>query len=220
MDKHDLSFFDRTSEWLVVERSLPHWSQAGCVCFVTWRLADSLPADALHRLDAELLVVLAGAGLNPHADWKTELARRDTKSRGKIHWKLFATRDKFLDSGYGGCHLAKSGCAKIVLDSLLHFDRQRYFLTDAVIMPNHIHFLAAFANEDLFLKQCTQWKRFTGRKINAKLQTRGEFWQVDQFDHLIRGPEQFDYYRRYRAENPLKAGLAKNQYLHFQKSLT
>lgn len=25
-------------------RNLPHWEQAGCTSFITWRLADSLPA--------------------------------------------------------------------------------------------------------------------------------------------------------------------------------
>jgi hypothetical protein len=25
---------------------------------------------------------------------------------------------------------------------------------------------------------------------------QGEFWQVEQFDHLVRSPEQFEHYRR------------------------
>lgn len=46
-------------------------------------------------------------------------------------------RDKYLDQGHGECHLAKPDCAEIVLESLQRFDTERYFLTDAIVMPNH-----------------------------------------------------------------------------------
>ena len=220
MDRTDITFFDPHADWTVIERGLPHWSQAGCVCFVTWRLADSLPAEVLERIDREIESVLQKEGLEPGGDWKKQLAQQTAKRRGEIQWKLFKTRDRFLDQGFGACHLSKRQCSTIVLDSLKKFDMERYFLTDAVIMPNHAHFLCAFSDERLFLKQCTEWKRYTGRKINQTLGLRGEFWQVDQFDHLIRSPEQFEHYRRYIASNPQQAKLSKDCYLHYQKLLT
>ena len=70
------------------------------------------------------------------------------------------------------------------------------------------------------LKQCTEWKRYSGRQINDRLGLRGEFWQTDQFDHLIRSPEQFEYYRCYIAENPVRAKLPADAFLYFWKQLT
>ena len=47
MQQSDLEFFDPAADCHVVERKLPHWIQAGALCFVTWRANDSLPADFL-----------------------------------------------------------------------------------------------------------------------------------------------------------------------------
>jgi len=220
MDKTSISYFDPQAEWLIVERGLPHWAQAGCVVFITWRLGDSLPSEILNALDQQIAEVLLQENLNPSGNWKLELAQRDTTTRGRVQWKLFATRDKFLDDGLGACHLANPQYANIALNSLLRFDDDRYYVTDTVVMPNHIHFLCSFQDAESMLKQCMEWKRFTGRGINKLIGRSGEFWQVDQFDHLIRSPEQFDHYRRYIAANPKKANLSAGSYLHFQKPLT
>jgi len=83
-----------------------------------------------------------------------------------------------------------------------------------------VHFLCAFGADPEMLKQCTTWKRYTSRQINRRSGRTGEFWQVDQFDHLIRSPEEFEHYRRYIAENPGKAGLKKGQYRHYRKRLS
>ena len=219
MKREDLRFFDRTDEYLVTERVLPHWVQAGTISFITWRLGDSLPKSVLRRLDRDVAAVLAANGLSPEDDWKEQLRRLRPAERSRIHWELFITRDKYLDAGYGRCWLAKRVHAHEVLKSLRRFDEDRYFLTDVVVMPNHVHFLAAFGQPELMLAQCTSWKRYLGRKINSAEHLRGQFWQKDQFDHLVRSEEEFERYRRYIAENPRAAGLEQGQYLHYQKRL-
>jgi len=45
----DLHFFDRQSNYTVIERKLPHWVQPGVVCFITWRTNDSIPAAVLEQ---------------------------------------------------------------------------------------------------------------------------------------------------------------------------
>jgi hypothetical protein len=32
-----IQVFDPTQEYAVIERRLPHWVQAGTICFITWR---------------------------------------------------------------------------------------------------------------------------------------------------------------------------------------
>ena len=217
MKREDLSAFDPQADFSVVERALPHWHQAGTICFITWRLADSLPRQALEQLDEAIKEVLENDNLS--TDWKQQFATRSPSARGKVHRKLFQARDKFLDTGYGECWLASPGCAAEVLKSLRYFDEDRYFLTDVIVMPNHVHFLCAFNHEAAMLKQCEDWKRYMARMINKRVGRTGELWQVDQFDHLIRSPEQFEHYRRYISDNPKKAGLTPGQFLHYTKPL-
>ena len=92
-------------------------------------------------------------------------------------------------------------------------------MTDFVVMPNHIHLLAAFADEDGMLAQCASWKHFTAREINRQLEISGHFWQQDGFDHLVRTEQQFHAFRKYIADNGAKARLSPGEFLHFSKSI-
>jgi hypothetical protein len=42
-------------------------------------------------------------------------------------------------------------------------------------MPNHVHLLAAFANEEAMLSQCESWKHYTARAINRARLKPGEY---------------------------------------------
>ena len=117
-----------------------------------------------------------------------------------------------LDDCHGACVLRRPELSQIVADSLRHFDGDRYELTDFVVMPNHVHVLAAFPRSEAMLQQCDSWKHFTATKINRILGVKGRLWQQDGFDHLVRSSEQFEYLRDYIASNPIKAKLKPNDY--------
>jgi putative transposase len=87
-------------------------------------------------------------------------------------------------------------------------------------MPNHVHLLAAFPDEEAMLAQCESWKHYTATQINRRLGENGRFWQQDGFDHLVRSEEQWEYLRRYIAANPARARLSEGEYLHFSKKLS
>jgi type I restriction enzyme R subunit len=95
----------------------------------------------------------------------------------------------------------------------LRFDRQRYRLGDFIVMPNHVHLLAAFAAAEAMTAQCDSWLHYTVFQINKVMGKKGKFWQQEPFDHLVRSLEQYDYLRRYIADNPGKAGLKPGEYL-------
>jgi putative transposase len=215
----ELQSFDPQQDVAVVSKSLPHWAQAGTITFITWRTADSLPAAALQRFTAERDQLLRTFQLDPRGNWKAQPDELPAADRRRIQQALFQAWDDRLDAGHGVCRLATPALSQLVLESLLYFDGDRYFLTDAVIMPNHVHLLVAFRDEESLLAQCSSWKRFTARQINAQLGASGEFWQVEQFDHLVRSHEHFDHYRNYIAENPRRAQLAPGTFCHFSKSL-
>jgi len=119
-----------------------------------------------------------------------------------------------------GSHCWHCREAKLVGDSLRYFDGDRYELTDFVVMPNHVHLLAAFPDEQSMLAQCESWKHFTATQIHRRLGRRGRFWQQDGFDRLVRSAEHFDYLRRYIAENPARGKLGPEEVLHYSKRLT
>jgi len=215
----DFQYFDPKQEVSIVQKNLPHWAQAGTLAFITWRTADSLPKAAHDRITAERQLLLAKFGIDALGDWKFEITKLPPADRSRLQWSLFTAWDRQLDRGAGDCLLAQPELSAMVAQSLLHFDGVRYELTDFVVMPNHVHILAAFATDDAMLQQCTSWKRFSAHQINTMTKRTGEFWQVEQFDHLVRSEEHFHRYQRYIADNPRAAGLAEGQYVVYSKEL-
>jgi putative transposase len=96
----------------------------------------------------------------------------------------------------------------------LHFDGDRYRMGDFIIMPTHVHLLAAFASAEAMKEQCDSWLHYTARQINLTIGENGKFWQQEPFDHLIRSAEQYEHVRQYIADNPRKAGVKSGEYLY------
>ncbi len=81
-------------------------------------------------------------------------------------------------------------------------------------MPNHAHLLVCLFPEARLKKQCYSWKHYSASGINDALGEKGEFWQRESFDHLVRDEQHFERFRRYIAENPKKAGLKEDEYYY------
>jgi type I restriction enzyme R subunit len=215
-----LRFFDHDAERRIVERRLPHWSQAGTVCFITWRTHDSMPKAVLDQWREDRVRWLVQHDFDPSDPQCNEKLQRLRPDLGRVFVKEFWNRwQDHLDAGHGACVLRRPELAHIVTQSLHHFDGQRYLLLDFVIMPNHAHVLVVFPDEDSMLEQCESWKHFTATRINRQLKQRGRFWQQDGFDHLVRSEEQFEYLRDYIAQNPKKAKLNTGEYVLYSKPL-
>lgn len=223
MRESELPFrlFDAGADVAIVQRRLPHWSQPGTLCFVTWRTNDSLPKQVLDRWHGTRRDWLLRHGIIATSDdeWRSQLRGLQPQLRNEFYQTLAARWQEHLDDCHGACVLKRPDLGEIVANSLRHFDGDRYDLTDFVVMPNHAHVLVAFPDEESLLDQCDSWKHFTATQLNRKLGTSGRFWQQDGFDHLVRSVDQFEYLRRYIAENPLKAHLVEGQFAHYSKSL-
>jgi REP element-mobilizing transposase RayT len=213
-----LHLFDREAKVNVVERRLPHWAQAGAITFITWRTDDSIPAPILAQWRADRCRWLRSHGIDPNEPtWQTLLATLEPVRQREFRREFSQRWHNELDAGHGACVLHELELAQIVADSLKHFDGDRYVITDFVVMPNHVHLLAAFRDEAAMLAQCESWKHYTAVKINRLLSRKGRFWERDSFDHLVRTQEQFEWIRRYIAENPAKARLRAGQFIHYSK---
>ncbi|MBA2436708.1 MAG: DEAD/DEAH box helicase [Verrucomicrobiota bacterium] len=108
----------------------------------------------------------------------------------------------------------------IVLESLLHWNEERYTLYAACVMPDHVHLLFEPAiketsgGETVFFSLREIFhsiKSHTARVINKVAGTTGPVWEEEWFDRLIRSErdlqEKFDYVLR----NPSDAGLERGE---------
>ncbi len=77
-----------------------------------------------------------------------------------------------------------------------------------------VHLLVAFGTESSLKDQCASWLRYTARQLDRTTGSSGKFWQPEPFDHLVRGPEQYDSLRQYIADNPRKANLRPGESLY------
>lgn len=220
MPESCFGFFDPQTEHSVIERRLPHWSQPGALAFITFRTHDSMPKHIVEEWLAEKTRLLIANGIDPSADdGKIELTKLSQSVATRIQNQLSDRWHQQLDACHGLCVLRQPQLSLIVADSLQKFDGDRYELTDYVIMPNHVHLIAAFPEEASMLKQCESWKHYTAREINKQLGNLGRFWQQDGFDHLIRSEEQLRYLRKYIWSNPDKAGLAAESCRRYSRAI-
>lgn len=206
--------FDPKAEFFIYEHCRPHWSQTGAVVFITFRTADSIPFEVVRRWDREKQQWMQQRAKGADGHWSTILATLSPKDRADFQRDFNRCREAYLDTCHGRCLLKRPELAKIVADSLLHFDHQRYRLGDFIVMPNHVHLLAAFPTSEAMRHQCDAWLHYTAFRINATIGEKGKFWQQEPFDHLVRSPEQYEYFRQYIADNPEKAALRAGEYFY------
>lgn len=204
--------FDPKSEFLIRDGVRPHWSQAGVIVFITARLHDSIPDEVLRRWEREKQDWMIRHGHQGH--WSDVLPTLTETEQNTFRQHFNRCREDLLDDCLGACVLRDPENAAIVSDSLMHFDGERYRMGDFVVMPNHIHLLAAFPDADTMTKQCDSWLHYTARQINLRIGRSGKLWQQEPFDHLVRSAEQYEYLRQYIADNPIKARLAPGSFLY------
>lgn len=163
-------------------KKLPHFDSPGAQQFITYRLADAMPASRRREWEAFLKL------------------EDDLEKQRKI--------EAYLDRGYGQCHLRDSRIAGLVQENLWHHDGKKYRLLAWVVMPNHVHLLVEIWDVPLgeILKS---WKSYTSKTANKILGRAGTFWEDDYFDHYLRDDEHYRRVVHYIENNPNKAGLVK-----------
>jgi type I restriction enzyme R subunit len=150
-------------------------------------------------------------------NWKTRLQVLPEELQREFERRFNRAFHEHLDAGHGECLMKLSHIRSLVAEAFHYFDAKRYALGDYVIMPNHVHLLAWFpeVSEVSMKKQCASWKRVSSLAINRALGRKGHFWQGESYDHIVRSEAQFEHFRTYIAENPVKAKLREGEYTHF-----
>jgi hypothetical protein len=223
MSSDCLGFFDPSQPIENAAGNLPHWRQEGVTYFVTFRLADALPAETLALWHRE------------HEDWHRRHPPPHTAAQRHDYHERFIVRfQKWLDAGHGACVLDEPVVRRIVATAIKHFaDKStsgilplsspdaarsrgyggqpaRYSLREWVVMPNHVHVVVTPLAGHNLSKILHSWKSFTATAINRQLGHRGALWQKESFDHIVRSADQLERIERYIHDNP--RGLAADQY--------
>jgi putative transposase len=181
---------------------LPHWEVAGGRYFVTVRLADSLPAEVVARLQE---IHRALAATDPASDQFAALQRQS-----------FRTMEKYLDAGTGSCALRDPHCAQVIITELAALSEWSVDAAHYTIMPNHWHaLLVPRAGCVHSLEQVM--KRLKGRsakQLRRIVGGRGAIWQGEWFDRWMRDDSEWEKTVAYIRNNPVKAGLASRWEKH------
>ena len=180
---------------------LPHCDYPGLVQFVTFRLADSMPASR-------------------RGEWEHLLKIEDDREK---RTKL----EEYLDRGVGECHLRNPQIANIAENAMLNFHSKRYELLAWCVMPNHVHALVHVWQTPLW-KTVRSWKHFIQMQANRLLAERrlparrdsevnnnepcrrpALQWQREYWDTFMRDEAQEKTAIRYIENNPVKARLCR-----------
>lgn len=198
-------FYDPHSETKKHRHRLPHWQQPGKFCFITWRLADSLPQELLQ------------SWLHERNVWLRKHPPPWDAAKKQYYRREFTERfDAWLDAGHGSCLLRQPALSKIVSNALHHFDGMRYSVGAFVIMPNHVHVLFALGASHDIRSIMQTWKGFTAHAINKQLERTGQLWQEDYWDRLLRSDIYLERCLNYIKSNPAKANLREGEYVHYE----
>ena len=181
-----MNYLNLSDEILKHGQELPHWQQGDAMQFVTFRLADSMPAAKLREWkdgrDAWLLV---------HPKPWTPDEEKDYQKR--FIWHL----EGLLDEGAGSCLLKVPANRDFLEASLMCFHGAKVEHQAWVIMPNHVHLI--FTPLSPLEKLIQAWKGVSARKIG-----QGRIWQKNYRDTMIRDGAHFANAVRYIRRNPAK----------------
>jgi putative transposase len=191
---------------LKYHRHLPHIQPQGATLFITFRLADSIPLAVREKLRQEKAQIEARLRRLTDPAERTRVAYREQR-------RLFGKWDQALDCNRRGPHwLRRPDVAQLVVDELHRLDKQHYLMDAFCVMPNHVHLVFTPLTDEngqyYALSRLMQTiKGRTAIQANQCLHRRGQFWQHESYDHVVRDDAEWRRIVQYVLNNPVKAGL-------------
>lgn len=188
-------------------RHLPHYQPLGATLFVTFRLAGSLPVAVVDELENCRREV--EQRLNRIDDLEERSRQADLENRIS-----FGQWDAALHSrSVGPFWLSEVAVGDMVAESLRFRDGRVCRLEAFSIMPNHVHLVLtplqkADGEFHALPTILHSLKRHTAYQANLLLGRRGQFWQDESYDHVVRDEAEYNRIVTYVLNNPVKAGLA------------
>lgn len=185
----------------IYTRNLPHWRQAGATYFVTFHLADALPANKRNDLAA----------------MRREWELRYPPPRSEAVWREYARTtfrlvEQWIDAGDGACWFRRAEYAGELRRAILHFHEARYEVGSFVIMANHCHLVIRPFDGYELEELIGGMKSVTTNFVNRTEGSRGDLWQQESYDRIIRDAEHLWRVVQYIGANPRRAGIAREDW--------
>lgn len=173
-------------------RNLPHLHYTEGNYFVTFRLKDSLPLKLIEELRNSL---------------EKDLAELSLKEK-----KLFKKYDELLDFGkYGENYLRNKKVASLIKETIEKYENKLYQVICYRIMPNHVHIVITILDIGKTLSDIMKLiKGSSSISINKLLDRKGNLWQAESFDRLIREEKEMYNIIKYVLLNPVKTNLVSD----------
>ncbi len=206
------------NDQIIYKRNLPHIHPKDAILFITFRLAESLPANVLRKLQQERENEIDRLRKR-YGDKEFE------REKYKLEKRHFGRLDEWLDRAATGPQwLKEERLARIVADKMHALDGKNYKLIAYCIMSNHVHLLFDTSGYDQVSTTNVAGKTknypvgdtmrllkgSTSRFCSLELKRTGAFWHKESYDHFVRDDEELHRIIEYILNNPVKAGLVEN----------
>lgn len=149
--------------------------------------------------------------------------KRDYFEKQRVTY--FERFEALLDGTTDGPHwLGEDRIASIVADAIHFRDKKEYDMLAFCIMPNHVHMVVTVGRRDpspynakakkpeyplTAILENLKW--FTAIECNKVLNRKGQFWQHESYDHVIRDGEELECTLWYVMNNPVSARLVDSR---------
>jgi len=212
-------------------RRLPHIQPRDATYFVTYRLVGSIPKIMLTKLKSEKedfeRKLLRVKDENKRAELLYNYRKRYFKKFDDILDKIVSGPDWLKDDNAAG----------IVANAMHFYDETRYDLYAYCIMPNHVHMVFHVSRDHLSINGnelstieydnphtktaqpgkkryivtdiLESIKKYTATRCNDVLNRKGQFWQRESYDHIVRNEKELIRIIKYVLNNPVKAGFVE-----------
>ncbi|MDD2332136.1 MAG: transposase [Candidatus Cloacimonetes bacterium] len=189
-------------------RNLPHIQVKGCVLFITWRLAFTLP----NNLNTKLREL---------REEQSEKSKHQSDKFQKLLNATYAQKRFYLfDELLGNITDTEINLCTKPIDDILpkiirEYDNVMYQLHSYCIMPNHVHILIKplpQEESELFYPCNMIMRKIKGnssRSINSALGRSGKLWMEESYDRMVRNEKEYERTANYILNNPVKAGLVE-----------
>ncbi len=186
-------------------------------------MKDSVPKKALKRYTDEL-ELLGDAIFNHVSSRRLEIAAPNPDIE-KLRLQYYSLRKKYIKA-YDDLldaernppvNLSNPVNTKIIAEAILFWEGKKLSNRAWSIMPNHVHWVLQLLEKDedgkpVYLQDILQSvKRHSASQINKAEGRVGNLWQKESFDTTIRDEKHLFFAIEYTLNNPVSAGLVKDQ---------
>jgi len=175
-------------------RNMPHIYVKDAVYNIVFRLHGTLPNKVL-------------------SDYILEKEKLFKAKKSKLLQGLYNdTIDAYLNNSKKLDYLANPEILTIVKESIHFYQEKSFKIICYSIMPNHVHLLINTMNFDFVPlgELLGSIKKYSARRANAILNMNGHFWQIENYDHVVRSRNELSAILIYNINNPVSAGLVSN----------